>query len=392
MRQIFKKIGLFAILAILCSACEKSAEFREFIYPVPAVTGMTPTSGYPNTYATITGSNFGTVTGAVKVFFGGIKADSVISCVDNQIVVKVPGGAVTGKVTLKVWTHTLDSIANYTVVPAPVISSIASSNKIGANLALPGIDTITIKGIRFGTDASKLSIRFKGTEATILSLTDNTIKMIAPTDFSSGFVTLSMGGLTLSATPAIINPSAPGDVTPYFLGNYGPGFARDKYDGKRWGTLAAPWITNAAGLNKGTYGGYAAEAWNGVTGFINWETWGNTPVTNGMVYQVTTLPAGTYTFSFNDYSEIQTNSSVYGVVAAGGAGLPVLANLSTAIASVALTNNTVVGTTKPSITETKSVQFTLPTTQTVSIGFLGNMVGSATGSYFIVKWIKLVKN
>ena len=359
---------------------------------MPAVTGMTPTSGYPNTYATITGSNFGTVTGAVKVFFGGIKADSVISCVDNQIVVKVPGGAVTGKVALKVWTHTLDSIATYTVVPAPVISSIASSNKIGANLALPGIDTITIKGIRFGTDASKLSIRFKGTEATILSLTDNTIKMIAPTDFSSGFVTLSMGGLTLSATPAIINPSAPGDVTPYFLGNYGPGFARDKYDGKRWGTLAAPWITNAAGLNKGAYGGYAAEAWNGVTGFINWETWGNTPVTNGMVYQVTTLPAGTYTFSFNDYSEIQTNSSVYGVVAAGGAGLPVLANLSTAIASVALTNNTVVGTTKPSITETKSVQFTLPTTQTVSIGFLGNMVGSATGSYFIVKWIKLVKN
>ena len=217
--------------------------------------------------------------------------------------------------------------------------------------------------------------------------------MIAPTDFSSGFVTLSTGGLTLTATPAIINPSAAGDVTPYFLGNYGPGFARDKFDG-RWGTLAAPWVTNAAGLNKGgTYGGYAAEAWNGVTGFINWETWNNTPVTNGMVYQVTTLPAGTYTFSFNDYSEIQTNSSVYGVVAAGGTGLPVLADLSTAIASVALSNNTVIGTTKPSITETKSVQFTLPTTQTVSIGFLGNMAGSSNpGSYFIVKWIKLVKN
>lgn len=185
--------------------------------------------------------------------------------------------------------------------------------------------------------------------------------------------------------------SVKADVTSIYLTNTGP-FQRDLFDG-RWGTLAAPWITNAAAKNKdnGTIGGYSSDG----GGNINWETWNNTPVVNGIVYQATSspLPAGNYIVSFDAYSEVQSNSSVYCVAAAGGNGIPVLANLSTALGSVNMYNGANVGATSPNLREVKTFTFTLSSPQVVSIGFLGNIVGNGNpGSYFTVFNIKLYKN
>ncbi|QEM10482.1 DUF4998 domain-containing protein [Mucilaginibacter rubeus] len=185
--------------------------------------------------------------------------------------------------------------------------------------------------------------------------------------------------------------SVKADVTSIYLTNTGP-FQRNTFDG-RWGTLAAPWITNAAAKNKdnGTNGGYSSDG----GGTINWETWNNTPVVNGIVYQATSspLPAGNYIVSFDAYSEVQSNSSVYCVAAAGGNGIPVLANLSTALGYVNLFNGANVGSTSPNSREVKTFTFTLASPQVVSIGFLGNIVGNGNpGSYFTVFNIKLFKN
>lgn len=181
------------------------------------------------------------------------------------------------------------------------------------------------------------------------------------------------------------------EVTSMYLSNTGP-FQRATFDG-RWGTLAAPWITNAAAKNKdgGTNGGYSADE----GGVINWETWGNTPVVNGIVFQPTSapLPAGTYQVSFSYYSEVQSNSTVYCVAAAGGNGIPVLANLNTALGSIGMFNGANVGTTSPNAKEIKTFEFTLTAPQVVSIGFLGNIVGKGDpGSYFQVLNIKLFQN
>src|SRR5688500_8385550 len=241
-------------VVLLGTSCEKGPQFREFNYPAPVPSGMSPASGYPMINVTITGTNFDTLKGTVKVWFGGIQATNIVSTNGNQIVVQVPSNAASGKVSLQVWTHKLDSIGTYTVLAPPVINSIASQNA-QKNAAFPG-DTISIKGVRFGTDVSKLAIKFNQTPATDIPFIDDTlIRVVAPNGFSSGNVTLTMGGLTLTATPAIINPTAAGDITPYFLGNTGDtvkggGFTNiaAPYDG-RWGVLAAPWRSNAAALN-----------------------------------------------------------------------------------------------------------------------------------------------
>jgi hypothetical protein len=394
----------FIAMVVVNTSCEKGPQFREFNYPAPTTSGVSPASGYPMINVTITGANLDTLKGAVKVWFGGIQATNIVSATGNQLVVQVPSNAVSGKVSLQVWTHKVDSIGTYTVIAPPVINLVASQNA-QKNIAFPG-DTVSIKGIRFGTDASKATIKFNGTTATnIPFINDTLIKVVAPNSFSTGIVTLTMGGLTINGTPVIINPNAPGNLTPYFLGNTGDttkggGFTNTgALVSNRWGTLAAPWISNAAAKNKTGTGGYSKDAPAGATaGTLCWETWSNTPIVDGIIYQPTSmpLPAGNYTLSVRYYSEIQQNSSMYLEVASGNSGIPTLANISSALASLAIATPANVGTTSPNITETKSVNFTLPSSQVVSIGFLGNIAwGNGTanpGCYVRVDWIKLVKN
>jgi hypothetical protein len=393
------------ILNLFIASCEKDPSFRTFNYPVPVTSGISPSSGYIGTTMTITGTNFDTLIGAVKVWFGGVQATTIVSCTNNQIVVQVPSNAVSGKVSLQVWTNKVDSIGTFSAIQAPVINLNYTANTRN-NIAYPG-DTVYIKGVRFGTDVSKVSIKFSGTSATnVPSINDTLIKVITPNGYSSGNVTITMGGLNIIGTPALINPNAPGNLTPYFLSNTGDttkggGFitGTSPLVSSRWGTLATPWITNAAAKNKSGAGGYSSDAASGgIAGSLCWETWNNTPIVDGIVYQPTSMPltAGNYTLFVKYYSEIQQNSSVYFVVAAGNSGIPTFANISTAVGSVALASPANVGSSSPNLSETKSFNFTLSSSQVVSIGFLANMKwGNGTanpGCYIRIDWIKLVKN
>ncbi|WP_158994566.1 IPT/TIG domain-containing protein [Mucilaginibacter sp. L196] len=190
MKQFLKysiSIMLVSIIATMYISCQKGPNFEIVQYPAQTVTGMTPNSGYPGTYITISGKNFGTLTGAVKVWFGGVKADSIISCANTQIVAKVPATAITGKVTLQVWTHTNDSIGNFTVIPPPTITGTSNS------AAAPG-DTFTITGTNFGTSISAIQVKFSGTSATVTAVTSTQITVTVPTSFTSGNVIVYVNG------------------------------------------------------------------------------------------------------------------------------------------------------------------------------------------------------
>lgn len=172
------------IVTIICS-CQKGPQFRKFNYPPQTPSGISPEIGYPGSYVTINGKGFDTLAGAVKVWFGGVQADSIISCQDNQIVVKVPSGAATGKVSLQIWTNQNDSIGNFTVVPAPTFSTISTTR---ANAG----DIVTITGSHLGTDPGAVKLMIGSTQAEIQSISDNQIKFKVP-DAPSGKLVLIYG-------------------------------------------------------------------------------------------------------------------------------------------------------------------------------------------------------
>lgn len=187
MKKIFNipLILLSIITYLFISGCEKGPQYEKYTYPAQTVTSINLGSGFPGSYVTITGKNFDTLPQAIKVWFGGVLADSVISSNGTQIVVKVPSKAVSGKVSLKVWTTLEDSIGSFTVIPAPTYSSIST---IRAQVG----DTVTITGINFGTDISKVKILIGSAEAPITSFSDTKIQFKVP-DAASGTLVLIFG-------------------------------------------------------------------------------------------------------------------------------------------------------------------------------------------------------
>src|SRR5687768_14674333 len=163
-------------VATIIDSCNKEANLKTYTYPAPLPNGFSPASGYPGTDIVITGSSFGDYRNAVKVFFNGVKADTVRSCEDGKIVVKVPTNAITGKVALQVWTNGVDSIGSFTVIPAPVVKSVSP------DAGTPG-DTVIIKGVGFGTDITKVAVGFNNKSGTIYTITDTLIQAIVPAGF-----------------------------------------------------------------------------------------------------------------------------------------------------------------------------------------------------------------
>jgi hypothetical protein len=168
------------------TACEEGPNFRIIEYPDFSVTGISKTEGYPTTNVTITGSGFGDLKGAVKVFFGGVQATNIVSVSDTEIVVTVPANAVSGVVNVKVWTNTHDLNENFAVIPSPTITSVSS------DAGSPG-DQITIVGTGF-VGLSNMSISFNGTTGTINSVNPEgtTIVATVPNGFTSGPIVLSI--------------------------------------------------------------------------------------------------------------------------------------------------------------------------------------------------------
>ncbi|WP_436487171.1 DUF4998 domain-containing protein [Chitinophaga sp. ARDCPP14] len=171
--------------------------------------------------------------------------------------------------------------------------------------------------------------------------------------------------------------SVKADVTVQYLQNTGP-FARATYDGGRWGTLAAPWITSANVMNHSGFGGYAADAGGCLVMESGWS--GTANIINGKIYQTVTLPAGNYIFLVNYYTEAL--DPVY-VVAAAGNTLPDISDLSTTAGYTAFTTTRFVN-------GTAQCQFTLAQPQTVSLGFLATMTSG--NQYWRVPSVKLIKN
>jgi hypothetical protein len=222
---------LITVLAITIGGCEKGPNFMKITYPPQTASGLTPTSGFPGTYVTISGENFDSILPVIKVSFGGVLADSVISSNGKQIVVKVPQGAVSGKVSLQVWTHKEDSIGTFTVIPAPTYSAI-STHRAKAG------EVVTITGKNFGTDTSKVKVLIGGAEAKITSISDTKIQFKVP-DVPSGTLILKFGSFQITGPAFFIGDEK---IKGRLIGHSGS-----------WGNNPATTIAAAVDSNLNTY-------------------------------------------------------------------------------------------------------------------------------------------
>lgn len=192
MKNRFYKITLLLVsIGLFFFACEDEPNYVDYstYYPEPTVAGISPVTGYPGSYAYIDGQSFGDLKGAVKVFFGGIQADSIITCTDTQIKVRIPDAAVSGKVTLSVWTYTFDSIGLYTVLPPSKLAGVSPERGKAGELA-------TISGEKFGSNVADVHVLIGGVEAEVVSVTDTEIVFRIP-DAKSGMLVVKIGTQTL---------------------------------------------------------------------------------------------------------------------------------------------------------------------------------------------------
>lgn len=186
-----KFIPAIMAVATIYAGCTKGPDIKTYEYPAPEPTGMFPGKGYPGIDVTINGAKFGDYKNAVKVFFNGIEADTIRTIEDGKIVVKVPADAISGKVSLHVWNHTIDSIGSYTVLPYPIIKFV--NNTAG----LPG-DTILIAGVNFGAELEKVHVNFNGTAGEVSELKDTLITVVVPPTFETGNIVLTVDDYTVN--------------------------------------------------------------------------------------------------------------------------------------------------------------------------------------------------
>ena len=405
--RLIYKAFILAVASIIFWGCEEDANYIDYsnYYPEAIANGFSPTIGFPGQEITITGTNLDTLSGAVKVWFGGIPATAtdVVSSNITEVVVKVPVAAVSGQIDMQVWTTKIDSIGIFTVLPAPAISSVISKG-LAANIAEPG-DLVLISGQNFLIDPEKITIDFNGTPATeIVSLSSTLIEVKAPVGYSAGMVNVTFNGDFTVVGSALAPGISPGDVSVIFLKNYMQPFTTNNmtsdqsFNGKNWGT-PDHWIVNAAAQNQINSG--ATERCGGLNfGKPNmanvgelcmqagWSDAIGNVITNGKIYQSTILPAGTYQVDIevmeSGFKNYQTESAVY-LVVANGTTLPDLNSVDMAPSAV-LSAEVIQNGIGYGNTVNQSVTFTLTEQTEVSIGFVGTLVAN---SYLRMNYMKL---
>lgn len=175
---------------------------------------------------------------------------------------------------------------------------------------------------------------------------------------------------TFKAVPQIIGVSE--DITTTYLKNSIHPIQRGDAGTGKWGT-PKDWSFNAniTNQNGGQGGGWSWDS----DGVFHFETqdWGGAGVSNGKVWQTFTLPAGTYTVSFETGSYGGDNYSVYELVSEG-TELPDIDNIGTPLASFH-------GTPGGSLGGTHDLTFTLTEPRQIALGWVVN-----TGQYVYLQF------
>ncbi|MBD0259369.1 MAG: fibronectin type III domain-containing protein, partial [Cytophagales bacterium] len=160
------------------------------VVPTPAVASFAPAEGPAGTLVTVRGSNFDLATG---ILFNGVAAAYTVLN-PMTLTATVPGGSVTGKITVTAAAGTGVSATDFRGIGLPVITEFfpTSTDPNGG---------IRISGSNFATVSS---VKINGVPATITTLYDTYLYVTVPN--VSGLISVTnAAGTTHSTTPLVIN-------------------------------------------------------------------------------------------------------------------------------------------------------------------------------------------
>ena len=181
----------------------------------PVVSSFSPTEGEVDTEVTITGVNFSATPSANEVRFGGVMAAAPTSASTTSLVVLVPSGAVTGRISVAVGGQTGTSSENFTVTapaPAPAAPVVSSFSPTEGE-----VDTeVTITGVNFSDMSSENEVRFGGVMAAApTSASTTSLAVLVPSGAVTGRVSVAVGGQTgTSSTDFTVTGTTPAPEPP----------------------------------------------------------------------------------------------------------------------------------------------------------------------------------
>lgn len=199
MKKIYYILYIFTtIFATSCNDEDQVVNLKNED-PNMTITDISPVNGYIGNELTIYGEDFGVSEDLLKVCIGNAPVE-VLSCEDKVIVVRIPEGVTTGKISLEVLGQKYLSDFIFDVLGQPGVTSIEPS------AAFVG-DEISFKGHDFGTEKSRIKVFFNGVEssAEIISCANEEFKVKVPEDAKTGPIRLDVSTFT--------NMSLPNDFT-----------------------------------------------------------------------------------------------------------------------------------------------------------------------------------
>ena len=198
------------LYVFVCSLVLLSCKNDESDTPAPAlvISSFTPGEGQPyGATVTITGVSFSATASENEVRFNGAIAN-VNSATTTELIMQIPQGATTGKISVKVGDQTAYSQTDFLV---PTITAFTpASAAAGATVVITGSGLVSGSGNE---------VTFTGIKAEILEATATQIKVIVPMNAPSGIITVNTGNSTVTATGFTIKPWV--HISTYIDGNTG---------------------------------------------------------------------------------------------------------------------------------------------------------------------------
>jgi hypothetical protein len=189
-------------LSVLDKSCESVSEFAilgtNTRVEIPLITAIVPGSAYIDDDIVITGENFSMVTSDNVVTFAGGVQGKIIAATSTSLVVTIPDGAQSGKISLSVLDKSCESVSELTILDMnmQVDIPLEVSSKVGIG------DIITLN--MYGTelpDLSKVTVRFGNAVAEILPQSSSTKLFVrVPVGAVSGPITVKARGKTVQTS------------------------------------------------------------------------------------------------------------------------------------------------------------------------------------------------